>query len=60
MSSISSRHLLIDSNIIIYYFSANVSPDSTLSKIIEENYLNISVMSEVEVMGFDLSKKEQQ
>jgi len=58
MSSIYGRNLIIDSNIIIYYFTGTAVPDSTLTRVIEENYLNISIMSEIEVLGFDLSKED--
>jgi len=58
MSSICGRNLIIDSNIIIYYFTDTAVPDSTLTRVIEENYLNISIMSEIEVLGFDLSKED--
>ena len=58
MNNIQGCNLVIDSNIIIYYFADKETLENPLTNIIEDNYLNISIMSEIEVLGFDLSKEQ--
>ena len=58
MNNIQGCNLVIDSNIIIYYFADKETLENPLTNIIEDNYLNISIMSEIEVLGFDLTKEQ--
>lgn len=53
----SGSNLLLDTNIILYFLSG----DETLSSILEENQLYISVISEMELLSFSqLSENELQ
>jgi len=51
----SGNSLLLDTNIILYYLNG----DKTLIPLVEENYLYVSVINEIELLGYsDFQKKE--
>ena len=51
----SGNSLLLDTNIILYYLNG----DETLIPLVEENYLYVSVINEIELLGYsDFQKKE--
>ena len=51
-SSPTGVNVLLDTNIIIYYF--NQEPGVT--HIVEDNFLHTSIITEIEVLGYEIGK----
>ena len=49
----SGNSLLLDTNIILYYLNG----DETLIPLVEENYLYVSVINEIELLGYSDFRK---
>lgn len=51
----SGNSLLLDTNIILYFLGG----DDTLAPLLQENDLTISVITEIELLGYDALKEEE-
>ncbi len=54
MNNLTSTKVLLDSNAIIYY----INGQSSVDHIVENNFLFASIISEIEVLGFNLNNQQ--
>jgi len=56
MNKLTGTNVILDSNIIIYYFN----DEPSVTNIVEDNFLHTSIITEIEVLGFKLQEEKQQ